>query len=76
MMEYYVFNKPRGCITARRDERHKTVMDYFPEDKRDVIFPIGRLDKDTVGLLILTSDGMLFHDLMMPERKVEKTYLI
>jgi len=73
-MEYYLFNKPRGCITARRDARHKTVMDYFPEEKREVIFPIGRLDKDTVGLLILTSDGMLFHQLMMPECKVEKTY--
>ena len=74
MMEYYLFHKPSGCITARRDERHKTVMDYFPEEKRDVIFPIGRLDKDTEGMLILTNDGMLFHDLMLPERKVEKTY--
>ena len=74
MMEYYLFHKPSGCITARRDERHKTVMDYFPEEKRDVIFPIGRLDKDTEGMLILTNDGMLFHDLMLPERKVSKTY--
>ena len=74
MKEYYVFNKPSGCITARRDERHKTVMDYFPEEKRDEIFPIGRLDKDTEGLLIFTNDGMLFHELMMPESKVNKTY--
>ena len=74
MMEYFLFNKPSGCITARRDERHKTVMDYFPEEKRDVIFPIGRLDKDTEGMLIFTNDGMLFHDLMLPERKVTKTY--
>ena len=73
-MEYYVFNKPRGCITARRDARHKTVMDYFPDAKKDTLFPIGRLDKDTEGMLIVTSDGMLFHDLMMPERKVSKTY--
>ena len=73
-MEYYVFNKPRGCITARRDERHSTVMDYFPEEKRDILFPIGRLDKDTEGMLIVTDDGMLFHSLMQPDRKVTKTY--
>ena len=73
-MEYYVFNKPAGCITARRDARHKTVMDYFPEDKRDLLFPVGRLDKDTEGMLLFTNDGMLFNDLMMPERKVSKTY--
>ena len=74
MMEYYIFNKPRGCITARRDARHKTVMDYFPDAKNDTLFPIGRLDKDNEGMLIVTGDGMLFHDLMMPERKVRKTY--
>ena len=74
MMEYYMFNKPSGCITARRDERHKTVMDYFPEEKRDLIFPVGRLDKDTEGFLLVTNDGQLFHELMMPERKVSKTY--
>ena len=73
-MEYYIFHKPAGCITARRDERHPTVMDYFPEEKRDILFPIGRLDKDTEGLLIVTNDGMLFHDIMMPEKKVCKTY--
>ena len=73
-MEYYIFNKPRGCITARRDERHKTVMDYFPEEMRDRVFPIGRLDKDTEGLLIFTDDGQLFFDLMQPTKKVSKTY--
>ena len=74
MLEYYMFNKPRGCITARRDERHATVMDYFPEEKRDMLFPIGRLDKDTEGLLIITNDGRLFQELMMPDRGVTKTY--
>ncbi len=74
MKEYYMFNKPRGCITARKDERHKTVMDYFPPKKRESLFPIGRLDKDTEGLLIVTDDGALFHDLMMPNKKVNKTY--
>ena len=74
MSEYYMFSKPGGCITARRDPRHKTVMDYFPDAKKDTLFPIGRLDKDTEGLLIVTDDGMLFHDLMLPEKKVSKTY--
>ena len=69
-----MFNKPSGCITARRDERHKTVMDYFPEEKRDILFPIGRLDKDTEGLLLVTDDGPLFYNLMMPGHKVSKTY--
>ena len=74
MHEYYMFNKPSGCITARRDERQKTVMDYFPMEKRERLFPIGRLDKDTQGLLIVTSDGPLFYELMLPEHKVKKTY--
>ena len=69
-----MFNKPGGCITACRDARQKTVMDYFDVANKDTLFPIGRLDKDTEGLLLITDDGMLFHDLMMPERKVNKTY--
>lgn len=69
-----MFNKPGDCITARRDERHKTVMDYFPEEKRDVLFPIGRLDCDTEGLLILTDDGELCYKLLRPEHHVPKTY--
>ena len=74
MPKYFMFNKPRGCVTARRDERHKTVMDYFPENMRDEIFPIGRLDKDTEGLLLFTDDGAFFHHLMRPEFHVPKTY--
>ena len=73
-MRYYMFNKPRGCVTARRDERHRTVMDYFPECDRDVLFPVGRLDRDTVGFLLVTDDGMLCTRLMRPEGHVEKTY--
>ena len=69
-----MFNKPSGCITARRDPRHKTVMDYFPEGKRDVLFPVGRLDKDTVGLMILTNNGPLAHALLSPKRHVKKVY--
>ena len=74
MLRYYMFNKPRGCVTARRDERHRTVMDYFPECDRDVLFPVGRLDRDTVGFLLVTDDGMLCTRLMRPESHIEKTY--
>ena len=74
MMRYYMFNKPRGCVTARRDARHRTVMDYFPECDRDVLFPVGRLDRDTVGFLLVTDDGQLCTRLMRPEGHIEKTY--
>ena len=74
MYRYYMFNKPGDCITARRDARHKTVMDYFPEEDRDILFPVGRLDKDTEGFLLITDDGNLSYDLMKPEKKVTKTY--
>lgn len=74
MYDYIMLHKPRGCITARRDERHMTVMDYLPEEIRDTHFPVGRLDKDTEGLLLITNDGRLTRKLLMPEHKVEKTY--
>lgn len=74
MYDYIMFHKPGGCITARRDERHKTVMDYLPAEIRDTHFPVGRLDKDTEGLLIITNDGRLTRKLLMPEHKVAKTY--
>ena len=74
MAEYYMFNKPADCITARRDPRHKTVMDYFPEEKRDKLFPVGRLDKDTEGLLLVTDDGALAQRLLHPYHHTEKTY--
>lgn len=74
MAEYYMFNKPVGCITARRDERHTTVMDYFPEEKRDTLFPVGRLDKDTEGFLLVTDDGELCFKLLRPEHHIPKTY--
>lgn len=69
-----MLHKPRGCVTARRDDRHKTVMDYFPEEKRNLLFPVGRLDRDTEGLLLVTDDGGLCYDLLMPEKHVTKTY--
>ena len=69
-----MMNKPRAHLTACRDERCKTVMDLFPETERAGLFPIGRLDKDTEGLLLITDDGSLFAHLMRPENKVLKTY--
>ncbi len=74
MKRYFMFNKPKGCITACRDARQKTVMDYLDIEDKESLFPIGRLDKDTEGLLLITDDGMLFHNLMKPENKVSKTY--
>lgn len=74
-MRYYMFNKPKGCITACSDERHKTVMDYFPEDERSGLFPVGRLDKDTEGFLIITDDGRFSFRVASPEHETEKTYL-
>ena len=69
-----MFHKPKGAVTARRDERHKTVMDYFPEEDRDILFPVGRLDKDTEGFLIVTDDGAFTYRLLSPESGIPKTY--
>ena len=74
MPRYYMFNKPKGCVTAKKDSISKTVMDYFPEDIREQLHPSGRLDKDTEGFLIITDDGMLTHELMQPKSHVSKTY--
>ncbi|AGX43184.1 pseudouridine synthase [Clostridium saccharobutylicum] len=71
---YYMFNKPAGCVTARRDDVNKTVFDYFNDVNMEGIFHVGRLDKDTEGLLLLTNDGEFEHKLMYPEKHVEKTY--
>lgn len=71
---YIMFHKPAGCITAKSDEKHKTVMDYFTEDDRKGLFPVGRLDKDTEGLLLLTNDGEFDNRLMHPTHHVSKRY--
>lgn len=72
---YYVLNKPKGVISATEDKRHRTVLDLIkPEDKLKDIFPVGRLDKDTTGLLLLTNDGDLAHQLLSPKKKVSKVY--
>lgn len=71
---YYLFHKPSGCVTAKQDNLHKTVMDYFPEDIRKDVAPVGRLDFDTEGLLLLTNDGPLTHHLLSPTHHIPKTY--
>lgn len=73
-MLYYMFNKPMGCVTARSDAVHRTVMDYFPSELAEKLHPVGRLDKDTCGLLILTDDGMLDVSIMQPSEHISKTY--
>lgn len=71
---YYMFRKPPGCITAKKDTMHKTVMDYIEEPLREKLHPVGRLDKDTQGLLLLTNDGAWNQRMMHPDYHVEKTY--
>lgn len=72
---YYILNKKGGYITAVDDPKDKTVMDLLPEwvIKKDLA-PVGRLDKDTEGLLLLTNDGQLNHRLLSPKSHVDKTY--
>lgn len=71
---YFMFHKPAGCITARTDLKHRTVLDYFPEELRQLLHPVGRLDRDTEGLLLLTTDGSFTNHLMSPDNHVEKKY--
>ena len=73
---YYMMNKPQGCITARKDTLQKTVMEYFPQELADVLFPIGRLDKDTEGLLLFTNDGQFDQKLMHPKHHAPKKYYL
>lgn len=70
---YYVLHKPQGVITATEDKTQKTVMDLL-EDKRKGLAPVGRLDKDTEGLLLITNDGDLAHRLLSPKKHIDKTY--
>ena len=72
--EYFLFHKPKGCVSAVRDPQHKTVLDYFPENRRKGLFPVGRLDLDTEGFLLVTDDGALAHNLLAPGKHVPKTY--
>ncbi|WP_017473461.1 pseudouridine synthase [Amphibacillus jilinensis] len=72
---YFILNKPAGVVSATEDSRDQTVIDLLAdEDRRTDPFPVGRLDKDTEGLLLITNDGKLAHRLLSPKKNVGKTY--
>lgn len=73
---YYMLNKPKGVVSATEDNTAPTVVSLLGSDSRDGIFPVGRLDKDTTGLLVLTDDGEFAHRLLSPKRHVDKTYKV
>ena len=73
---YYMLNKPMGVVSATQDNSSVTVAELLSAQDRNGVFPVGRLDKDTEGLLILTNDGELAHRLLTPKRHVDKTYLV
>lgn len=73
---YIMLNKPKGIVSASEDTRDKTVVDILPEEyKRKNIFPAGRLDKDTVGFVLITDDGDFAHRILSPKNHIQKTYV-
>lgn len=72
-LEYYMLNKPAGVLSATSDKKAKTVVDLIDSARKD-LFPVGRLDRDTEGLLLITNDGALAHALLAPKKHVDKTY--
>lgn len=72
--EYYMLHKPAGVVSATTDKKEKTVLDLLTVQKRKDLFPVGRLDKDTEGLLLITNDGVLAHRLLAPGKHVDKVY--
>lgn len=72
--EYWMLHKPAGVVSATEDKRDKTVIDLLKNSQRKDLFPVGRLDKDTEGLLFITNDGELAHELLSPKKHVDKTY--
>ena len=74
MKHYYMFNKPFGCVTAHRDDRFPVVMDYFHSLGNDRLSPVGRLDRETEGLLMITDDGVWNQKMTNPAFHVPKTY--
>ncbi len=73
---YIILNKPGSLVTATRDKKQETVMDLIKPLPAKDLFPVGRLDKDTTGLLLITNDGALSHRLLSPKYHVDKTYLV
>lgn len=71
---YYMLNKPSGVVSATQDNIHGTVTELLKDTGYGDLFPVGRLDRDTEGLLLMTNDGGLAHDLLSPGKHVEKTY--
>lgn len=72
--EYFMLNKPAGVISAAHDRYEQTVTELIRDGKRDDLFPVGRLDKDTEGLLLITNDGELAHRLLSPRKHIDKVY--
>ena len=72
--EYFMLNKPQGVVSATQDTKEKTVTELITEKNRKDLFPVGRLDKDTEGLLLITNDGALSHELLSPKKHVDKIY--
>lgn len=74
---YLVLNKPKGYISATEDRNQKTVLELVPDEyKRKGLFPAGRLDKDTTGMMIITDDGGFAHDILSPKKHIAKTYRV
>lgn len=73
---YYMLHKPSGIITATEDKWQATVLDYFKEEPCKNLYPVGRLDKDTEGLLLITNDGELGHRLLSPKNHINKKYYV
>lgn len=75
-LEYWMLHKPAGILTATMDKKQKTVLDLMGETRRKDLFPVGRLDRDTTGLLLITNDGALAHKLLAPKSHVDKVYRV
>ena len=75
-LSYYMMNKPVGVLSSTEDRKQKTVLDLFFETHRKDLFPVGRLDKDSEGLLLLMNDGKLAHTLLSPKNHIEKKYYV
>ncbi|MFS0925886.1 16S rRNA pseudouridine(516) synthase [Enterococcus durans] len=74
---YFLLNKPNGAVTAVKDEEKMTVVDLIASaDRTQALYPVGRLDRDTTGLLLLTSNGQLGYEMLLPDKKVLKTYQV
>lgn len=72
---YFMLNKPQGCVSATRDGLSKTVIEFLEGEVTRDLFPVGRLDKDTEGFLLITNDGQLGHELLSPKKHVDKKYI-